>query len=104
MSKQDRSERLPSLYLFNWKPIELVDIAIGIFGFFAAAFLVITGISELIGTPALGSALALLGFVVVLALLIALRRRMLQAEARGGAPVSTAWGGSLDEYRRRRQG
>jgi len=90
--------------VFNWKAIEVVDISIGIIGFFTAAFLVITGVSELSGAPALGWALALLGLVVVLALLIALRRRMLAAEARGGAPVSTAWGGSFDEYRRRRQG
>jgi len=90
--------------MLNWKPIELIDIAIGIMGFFTAAFLVVTGITELSGAPALGWALALLAFVVVLALLIALRRRMLAAEARGGEPVSTAWGGSLDEYRRRRQG
>jgi hypothetical protein len=90
--------------LFNWKAIELVDISIGIIGFFAAALLVVTGVSELTGAPALGWALALLGLVVVLALLLALRRRMLAAEARGGEPVSTAWGGSFDEYRRRRKG
>jgi hypothetical protein len=90
--------------MFNWKAIEVLDMSIGIIGFFAAAFLVITGVSELTGAPALGWALTLLGLVVVLALLLALRRRMLAAEARGGQPVSTAWGGSLDEYRRRRQG
>jgi hypothetical protein len=90
--------------MLNWKPIELVDIALGIFGFFAVAFLVIAGVSELTGAPALGWALALLGIVIVLGLLLALRRWMLAAEARGGAPVSTAWGGSFDEYRRRRQG
>jgi hypothetical protein len=90
--------------VFNWKAIEVLDISIGIIGFFAAAFLVITGVSELTGSPALGWALALLGLVIVLALLLALRRRMLAAEARGGEAVSTAWGGSLDEYRRRRQG
>jgi hypothetical protein len=90
--------------VFRWKAIELVDISIGIIGFFAAAFLVVTGVSELAGAPALGWAFALLGFVVVLALLLALRHRMLASEARGGEPVSTAWGGSLDEYRRRRQG
>lgn len=91
-------------YWFQWKAIELVDIGIGMVGFLAAGMLVITGVSELLGTPALGCALALLALVVVLALLIALRRRMLAAEARGGEAVSTAWGGSLDEYRRRRQG
>ncbi|GAA4166879.1 hypothetical protein GCM10022286_32280 [Gryllotalpicola daejeonensis] len=90
--------------MFNWKPIEVLDMALGVIGFFTAAFLVVTGVTELTGGPALGWALALLGLVIVLALLIALRRRMLAAEARGGAPVSTAWGGSLDEYRRRRQG
>jgi len=104
MSNKPRSKELPGLALFNWKAIEVVDMSIGVIGFFAAAFLVITGVSEIAGVPALGCALALLGLVIVLALLVALRRRMLAAEARGGALVSTAWGGSLDEYRRRRQG
>ncbi|WP_181445562.1 hypothetical protein [Gryllotalpicola protaetiae] len=89
--------------MLNWKAIELVDIAIGIVGFFAFAFLIVTGVSELTGAPALGWALALLGVVIALGLLLALRRRMLAAEARGGAQVSTAWGGSFDEYRRRRK-
>jgi hypothetical protein len=90
--------------MFNWKAIEVLDICLGIVGFFAFALLVVTGVCELTGTPALGWALALLALVAVLALLIMIRRRMLAAEARGGEPVSTAWGGSLDEYRRRRQG
>jgi hypothetical protein len=100
--RPDQAERHPGLRLFSWKPIELVDIGIGVFGFLAAAMLVITGISELVGVAALGSALGLLALVAALALLIALRVRMLRAEARGGEAVSTAWGGNFDEYRRRR--
>lgn len=88
--------------MLSWKAIEVVDIIIGVIGFFAAALLVITAASELTGAPALGWALALLGLVLSLACLLAIRRRMLSAEARGGDPVSTAWGGSFDEYRRRR--
>ncbi|WP_022882826.1 hypothetical protein [Gryllotalpicola ginsengisoli] len=89
--------------MLNWKAIEVLDICLGIVGFFAAAFFVVTAVCELTGAPALGWALTLLGLVAALALLVTIRRRMLAAEARGGAPVSTAWGGSLDEYRRRRQ-
>jgi predicted RND superfamily exporter protein len=61
--------------------LETVDVGIGIVGFFAFAFLVITVICELTGTDALGWALALLVFVLVLAALLMFRRRITRSTA-----------------------
>ena len=88
--------------MFPWKAVEVLDMGIGFFGFFTAAVFVVTVVMEVTGGQALGWALALLALVTVMAALILLRRRMLADEARGGAPVSTAWGGSHREYERRR--
>lgn len=85
--------------MFNWKAIEVLDMGVGFFGFFTAALFVVTALMEITGRPALGWALALLALVIVLTALLALRHRMLRAEARGGARVSTRWGGSLRAYR-----
>jgi hypothetical protein len=54
--------------------LDTVDVGIGIIGFFAFAFLVITVICELTGTDALGWALALLVFVLILTALLLSRR------------------------------
>ncbi|HEV7183456.1 MAG: hypothetical protein ACHP7F_11625 [Actinomycetales bacterium] len=56
--------------------LELVDVGIGIVGFFAFAFLIVTGVVELTGGAALGWALTLLAFVLVLLLLWQVRRRI----------------------------
>jgi hypothetical protein len=58
-------------------PVEGVDVVIGIVGFFAFAFFVVTAVSELTGAPALGWALTLLVLVGTLALLLLARRRLL---------------------------
>ncbi|MEA9984486.1 MULTISPECIES: hypothetical protein [Subtercola] len=55
---------------------EAIDIAIGILGFFALAFFVITVVAELTGTAALGWALTLLVLVLLLAGLLRLRTRV----------------------------
>ncbi|WP_246846334.1 hypothetical protein [Humibacter ginsenosidimutans] len=57
-------------------PREVLDVFIGAVGFFAFAFFVITVVCELTGRDALGWALTLLAFVLLLAALIAARRRM----------------------------
>ena len=57
-------------------PRETLDVFIGIVGFFTAAFFVITLVCEVTGQDALGWALTLLAFVVLLALLLLGRRRM----------------------------
>jgi len=57
-------------------PRETLDVFVGAVGFFTAAFFVITLGCELTGQDALGWALALLAFVVLLALLLLGRRRM----------------------------
>lgn len=57
-------------------PRETLDVFIGVVGFFTAAFFVITLVCELTGQDALGWALTLLAFVVLLALLLLGRRRM----------------------------
>ncbi len=57
-------------------PRETLDVVIGAVAFFAFAFLVITVVAEVTGQDALGWALTLLAFVVLLALLVAGRRRM----------------------------
>ncbi|MFT8395293.1 hypothetical protein [Propionibacterium sp.] len=84
--------------IFNWKAIEVLDMAVGFIGFFAAAIFVVTVAMELTGRPALGWALALLALVIVLAALLELRHRLLAAEAHGGPQISTRWGGSLRAY------
>jgi predicted RND superfamily exporter protein len=55
---------------------EGVDILIGIVGFFAFAFLIVTVVAELTRTDALGWALTLLALVLVLASLLLIRRRV----------------------------
>jgi hypothetical protein len=57
-------------------PGELIDIGIGIVGFFSFAFLVVTAATELSGGDALGWALTLLGLLILLGLLLLWRRRM----------------------------
>lgn len=56
--------------------LEIVDVGIGIVGFFAFAFLIITIVSELTGADALGWALTLLALVLILVLLWQARRRI----------------------------
>lgn len=56
-------------------PAYYVDVGIGLVGFFAFVFLVVTIVSELTGADALGWALTLLVLVIVLGLLWRLRIR-----------------------------
>jgi len=49
--------------------LELVDVGIGIVGFFAFAFFIVTGVVELTGGAALGWALTVLALILVLLLL-----------------------------------
>lgn len=56
--------------------LEMVDVGIGIVGFFAFAFLIVTIVSELTGADALGWALTLLALVLILVLLWQSRRRI----------------------------
>lgn len=90
--------------MFNWKAIEVLDMGVGFFGFFAAAVFVVTVLMEFTGHSALGWALALLALVIVLGALLAVRHRLLSAEAHGGPHVSTQWGGSLRAYREFHEG
>ncbi len=60
-------------------PREFVDVGIGIVGFFAFVFLVVTIVSELTGTDALGWALTLLVLVIILGLLWRARIRLRDA-------------------------
>jgi protein-S-isoprenylcysteine O-methyltransferase Ste14 len=57
-------------------PLEVVDVGIGIVGFFAFAFLIVTIVTELTGADALGWALTLLALVLVLVVLWQARRRI----------------------------
>ena len=71
----------------HWNdPRYLVDVSIGLVGFFAFVFLIVTIVSELTGADALGWALTLLTLVIILGLLWRARIRMrdaaLQAEDR----------------------
>lgn len=71
----------------HWNdPRYLVDVGIGLVGFFAFVFLIVTVVSELTGADALGWALTLLALVITLGLLWRARIRMraaaLQAEDR----------------------
>jgi hypothetical protein len=69
-------------------PRETLDVFIGAVGFFTAALFVITVLFEVTGQDALGWALALLAFVVVLALLLTARHRItLRMHARREAAV-----------------
>ncbi|GAB3584283.1 hypothetical protein GCM10027406_30330 [Leifsonia lichenia] len=56
--------------------LEVVDVGIGIVGFFAFAFLIVTIVSELTGADALGWALTLLALVLILVLLWQARLRI----------------------------
>jgi hypothetical protein len=61
--------------------LDTVDVGIGIIGFFAFAFLVVTVACELTGTDALGWALALLVFVLILTALLLARRSITSRRA-----------------------
>jgi hypothetical protein len=52
-----------------------LEMVIGVLGFFTAVAFIQTVVLEVRGEPALGSALLLLGFVVLLGLAIRWRRR-----------------------------
>jgi hypothetical protein len=56
--------------------LEIVDVGIGIVGFFAFAFLIVTIVTEVMGADALGWALTLLALVLVLLVLWQARRRI----------------------------
>ncbi|MFF1877213.1 hypothetical protein [Leifsonia sp. NPDC058230] len=56
--------------------LELVDVGIGIVGFFAFAFLIVTIVVEFTGADALGWALTLLALVLILVVLWQARRRI----------------------------
>jgi protein-S-isoprenylcysteine O-methyltransferase Ste14 len=57
-------------------PTETIDIGIGMVGFFAFAFFVIAGLTELAGGDALGWAMTLLVLVLLLGALLWWRHRM----------------------------
>ena len=57
-------------------PAELIDIGIGIVGFFSFAFLVVTAATELTGGDALGWALTLLVLLILLGFLLLWRHRV----------------------------
>ncbi len=61
---------------------ELVDVGIGLVGFFAFAFLLVTIGVELTGGPALGWALTLLALVLLFAVLWQARTRIAAARLR----------------------
>ena len=56
--------------------LEIVDVGIGIVGFFAFAFLIVTIVTEVMGADAIGWALTLLALVLILVLLWQARRRI----------------------------
>jgi hypothetical protein len=62
--------------------LETLDVFIGVIGFFSFAFLVVTVAAEFTGTDAIGWALTLLVFVLVLAGLLLVRRRMVASQGR----------------------
>jgi Flp pilus assembly protein TadB len=67
------------------RPTDGIDAIIGFIGAFAALFLVVTVVCEITGRPALTWALILLGLVVLLALAVRRRTRILRGIAdRGG--------------------
>jgi hypothetical protein len=64
----------------HWNdPRYLADVGIGLVGFFAFAFLIVTVVSELTGADALGWALTLLGLVIILGMLWRTRIRLRDA-------------------------
>jgi protein-S-isoprenylcysteine O-methyltransferase Ste14 len=67
-------------------PLELIDVGIGIVGFFAFAFLVVTIVTELTGADALGWALTLLVLVIILGLLWRARRRIVASQQPADPP------------------
>lgn len=69
--------------------LDYVDVCIGIVGFFAFAFLVVTVVSELTGTDALGWAMTLLAFVLILTALLLVRRRMVERHRRVETPLDS---------------
>jgi hypothetical protein len=71
--------------------VEGIDVGIGIVGFFAFVFFVVTAVSELTGAPALGWALTLLALVGILALLLFARRRLLAAQLHESAEPDYPW-------------
>lgn len=79
-------------------PRETLDLFIGGAGFFTAAFFVITVLYEVTGQDALGWALALLAFVVLLALLLTARHRMTRRilAARESAAAAAAGSGAAE--------
>ncbi|TXN31186.1 hypothetical protein [Lacisediminihabitans profunda] len=60
------------------RPTYPVDLAIGFVGFFAIMFFIITVVSEITDQPALTWALVLLVLVIVLAVLVRRRSRILR--------------------------
>ena len=70
-------------------PRELVDVGIGLVGFFAFVFLIVTIVSELTGADALGWALTLLVLVIILGLLWRARIRMRDAARQARGPART---------------
>ncbi|WP_426519356.1 hypothetical protein ACPPVQ_05280 [Diaminobutyricibacter sp. McL0618] len=72
----------------HWNdPRYLVDVGIGLVGFFAFVFLIVTIVSELTGADALGWALTLLVFVITLGLLWRARIRMRDAALQARDPL-----------------
>jgi protein-S-isoprenylcysteine O-methyltransferase Ste14 len=72
----------------HWNdPRYLVDVGIGLVGFFAFVFLIVTVVSELTGADALGWALTLLVFVIALGLLWRARIRMRDAALQARDPL-----------------
>jgi Flp pilus assembly protein TadB len=69
--------------------LDYLDVGIGIIGFFAFAFLVVTVVAELTGADALGWALTLLVFVLILGALVMARRRRSAARQPADPPEST---------------
>jgi hypothetical protein len=66
--------------------LETLDVFIGIVGFFAFAFLVITVVCEVTGTDALGWALTVLALLLVLACLLLARRNMVASRRQAHDP------------------
>jgi Na+/melibiose symporter-like transporter len=76
--------------VFKRNALETVDIGIGVVGFFAFAFLVVTIVAELTGGDALGWALTLLGLVAAFCLLLVARRRVVASQQSVEPPSPTA--------------
>jgi LPXTG-motif cell wall-anchored protein len=69
--------------------LDYLDVGIGIIGFFTFAFLVVTVAAELTGADALGWALTLLVFVLILGALLMARRRKVSGRQPAEPPEST---------------